>query len=327
MNYLLSYGAAGMGDFIATMMFLRDFEEQMPDDKLYLRFEIPYMDVKYADLLKNNPHWHKYDGIQHIDKVIHFGWGERTNEVEQVKYHEDCPYVYTDVIYQAFNSRARTSIKKSRPKADFFFSNDETEAVITTDKPICVVNIGYNIMHGNARNWGWSRFQYIVNALKDYVTFVQVGSSGQGYFHFPLINAVNMIDKSPIRWTLSLLHQARFVITHNSGLLHMAAFDSIIKRKVYCIMGGRDLYKFFNCYDAKNVEFSFVQNNELFTKCFGKDEYCCDAGLAFKTGLNSVGNSKLCKNPACDSYGNIICECFAALNPNIIVESIKQELQ
>ena len=45
MNYLLSYGAAGMGDFIATMMFLRDFEEQMPDDKLYLRFEIPYMQI------------------------------------------------------------------------------------------------------------------------------------------------------------------------------------------------------------------------------------------------------------------------------------------
>ena len=36
MNYLLSYGAAGMGDFIATMMFLRDFEEQMPDDSRHL---------------------------------------------------------------------------------------------------------------------------------------------------------------------------------------------------------------------------------------------------------------------------------------------------
>ena len=47
MNYLLSYGAAGMGDFIATIMFLRDFEQQMPGDNLYLRFEIPYMDNKY----------------------------------------------------------------------------------------------------------------------------------------------------------------------------------------------------------------------------------------------------------------------------------------
>ena len=103
---------------------------------------------------------------------MHFGWGEKANDVEQVKYRNDCRYVYTDVIYQAFNSRAGTSIQKSRPKADFFFSEDELKDVIESDKPICTINIGYNIMHGNARNWGWSKFQYIVNALKDDVTFV-----------------------------------------------------------------------------------------------------------------------------------------------------------
>ena len=156
---------------------------------------------------------------------------------------------------------------------------------------------------------------------------MQVGSSGQGYFHFPLMNAVNMVDKSPIRWTLSLLRQSRFVITHNSGLLHMAAFDSDVKRTVHCIMGGRDLHKFFNCYDAHNVKFSFAKNNELFSSCFNIGEYCCDAGIVFKTGLRDVGNSRMCKMPMCDPYGNVICGCFAALNPNDVIESIKKELQ
>ena len=145
MNYLLSYGAAGIGDFVSTIMFLRDFEEQMPNDKLFLRFEIPYMDQKYSELLANNPYWHKYDGTQHVDKIVHFGWGEKDNAIEQVKLDANCKYVYTDVIYEAFNNRARTHVRKSRSKADLFLSSDELKGVIKSDKPICVVNIGYNI--------------------------------------------------------------------------------------------------------------------------------------------------------------------------------------
>ena len=130
MNYLLSYGRAGMGDFIATIQFLRDFEEQMPDDKLYLKFEIPYMQQKYVEFLLNNPYYHPFDEKQDIGKIVHFGWGEEQNEVEKLKLNEDCPYIYTDVIYHEFNARAGTNIVKSRPRADFFFNENELQPII-----------------------------------------------------------------------------------------------------------------------------------------------------------------------------------------------------
>lgn len=39
------------------------------------------------------------------------------------------------------------------------------------------LNIGYNILFGNSRNWGWSKFQELINRLHDKIQFIQVGDT------------------------------------------------------------------------------------------------------------------------------------------------------
>lgn len=326
MNWLLSYGAAGMGDLLVTTMFLQDFAKQRPDDTLYFRFEIPYMQEKYTCIFDNNPYYHPYTPDVKIDKAVHFGWGEQINEVEKVKLNRDCAFVYTDAIYHEFNTRSGLDIRKTASKVDIYLTDEEKNPVVNTDKPLCVLNIGYNLMFGNSRNWGWSKFQYLVNTLKDKITFVQVGSHGGGYYHFPLQNCINLLDRSPLRYTFSLLNQAKFVLTHNSGTYHMASFEGGSERTVIGIFGGRDFYKFMDCYDIPNVHYENVYNNSQYEDCFESGKYCCDCGRVFCVGIPSGGNQIVCKKPSADIYGNVICDCFNKISPDEVIKRFEKWL-
>ena len=64
----------------------------------------------------------------------------------------------------------------------------------------------------------------------------------------------------------------------------MSAFDSKKKRTVICMSGGRDYYKFMNCYQPDNVEFVYMKNNEKFSSCYDAGKYCCDCGKVFSIG-------------------------------------------
>lgn len=320
MNYLLSYGAAGMGDLLVTTMYLHDFAEQRPNDMLYFRFEYEFMEKKYSCLFDGNPYYHKYSPEIKIDKAFHFGWGEPVNEIEKIKLNIDCKYVYTDVIYNELRVRTGIDITKTASKIDIYLTDDERRHIIDTKgKKLCVVNDGYNIMFGNSRNWGWSKFQHVVNSLHDKIVFVQVGSCGGGYYHYPLQNCINLIDKIPLRSLFTLLNQADFVLTHNSGLYHMAAFEGGSDRTVIGLFGGRDFYRYMDCYDVPNVHYDNVYNNEKYLDCYESGKYCCDCGRVFCVNIPSGGNQIVCKKPSADFFGNVICDCFNKISPDEVI--------
>lgn len=320
MTYLLSYGFAGMGDFVSTIQFLRDFEQQRPDDLLLFRFEIPWMKSKYECYFDGNKYYHPYTS-QSVDKYIHFGWGESKNDVEKYKLNSNCQYVYTDNLYRQFELESGVKIIKTNSKVDVFLTETEQNISINTNKKICILNIGYNILFGNSRNWGWSKFQELINRLHDKIQFIQVGDTQGGYYHYPLQNCINLINKSPIRTTLALIAKADYVLTHNSGTYHMASFDSDKRRRVIAILGGRDYYKFMDCYSPKNVEYSLLYNNNEYSRCYKNGNYCCDCGRVFSVGIPTGGNQIICSRPSYDIFGNVLCDCFN----NISVDSVINE--
>lgn len=135
---------------------------------------------------------------------------------------------------------------------------------MNAEKPICVVNLGFHPIYTQSRNWGYVRFQAVVDALKDKVDFIQLGSRVQGFYHYRLRNCMDMIDRADIRTSLMILNNAKFVLCHDSGFYHLSSFKGVRDKVIIPVLGGHDCYEYLNCYADNNTSYEFVYSNEMF---------------------------------------------------------------
>ena len=339
MNYLLSYCQAGLGDVLISTSFLKDFEQQRPDDKLFFQFKLQAME-KYYSVFDNNPYFHLYDEkTDKIDKEIHFGWGEQINLSELTMASSSSTQKYIDVLYDEFNRRSGLDIKCTQRKVDLYFSEEEKNIKYSwqdSSKKMCIVNCGYNYFYGNAKNWGWEKFQYVIDALKDKLQFVQVGMRKNGYFQRPLNGVVDLVDKTSIRDLATLTYHSDFVLTHDTSTYHFAMVDANEhqkERNVAVVLGGRGLYKYLDTYSPDRVNVFLLYNNEMFSKCFDAGKYTCDCADVFTTMAGRYGGGGpgmikklMCKMPSATMNGETICACFGRLHPDNVVEFFKKHI-
>jgi len=128
-----------------------------------------------------------------------------------------------------------SKFKKYRPKpGEIYLTSDEIKRAqnkILNAKNFIYIepNIGNSLVHGSNKDWGFKKWQLVVNSLPN-LTFVQAGEPGSR----KLKNVIS-IETSNIRDAFALLSLSKFYIGPEGGMHHAAA---ALDKKAIVIFGG-----------------------------------------------------------------------------------------
>lgn len=173
--------------------------------------------------------------------------------------------------------------------------------------------------------WGLNNFYTLVELLKDKIHFISIGASGKNYDgntikkELPNVHE-NLIDKTNLEQLKTLMYNADFVLTSESGINHMAHIEAYKPRNVFLLAGNRILpdrivYKTPNVYDYKFY-------SELNT-C--KEEFCHTRSI-FKKINNSFNSDKCCKYPVIHNNEIMSC-CLSEISVETVYKKFLEVLK
>lgn len=239
---------------------------------------------------------------------------------------QDKHYLYLNTLYNLNVIRKTTE--------PFIYINKNLNK-IQTDKPLCVINPNSNYLGFDSRFWGTNNYQTVINALKDKINFIAVGSNNYNCFIHakPLNNLyLDLVNKTSIEETLNIIEQADFVLTHESGLYHAGCIPGNKIRHVIVPAGSR-MTLCTNYWQTKNVIVHWLdnKNKELYYKhCFHENEHSCHNGcifseMNFSTFLHKEYGTN-CKLPVFNN-GEVLSHCLYNIKPETVIELIENILE
>lgn len=260
MIYHLLYPLAP-GDVWCLTEFLRDFAEQYPKHGVYVT-------TVRNEILKDNPHvLHEqpvnpdmtlkftFNGISTTPERWRFG---NTGKIENM----------VSVFYDWFNAETGLKVKRKTFAPEAFLSQDARAWTdFPPDRPVCVINAGYKF-DNTSKFWGRAKFQAVVDALKDRVTFVQVGRRLAGYeFHNSLNGVVGMLGRTSLLELARQVYHADFVLSGISQLLPLGFIDCYKPRHVLIVAGAREPRKWADCHRRDGVTCDWFSSESQFQNC------------------------------------------------------------
>ena len=185
---------------------------------------------------------------------------------------------------------------------------------------------GYWLVNAGCKNdftaklWETARFQAVVNATKNKIRWVQIGSLEHN--HAPLENVADLRGKTTHRQLIQLMYRAGGVLTGVSYPMHLATIpmynQGMRQRPCVVIAGGRE----------PTVWEAYTNHQFLHTCGMLK---CCQCGGCWKSRtipLND-GDSKdksLCVNTVTSASGQVIPKCMDMISVDDVVEAIEKYL-
>ena len=326
MSFLILQTETALGDTLVTTNFFKDFKEQYPNYEIYYKVDSnnSYAIDQKIDVFKNNPNVTIWNG-EHIDKIVKYNCGDF---LEGSKQHDN---IMNHSIYEIFKKETGIEVKQNTFNSDIYLSDKEkTNFVlrkfnIPTDKPICLICAGYHPIINTVKYAGTKKFQNIVDALYDRITFVQVGDTGNGYKQNLLNHVINLIDKTNIRDLFMLSYHARYIVTGLHALLHIGSIITKEKRDVYVFQGCRENISWYASYfNLENIKYHvYGYHPENYKQCLGNDK-CCIKDITSYNQFNK--NLKICNNVmAIDN--EVITKCLNDIDENEIIENISEKLK
>ena len=317
MNTLFKVSAP-LGDSVIFSCLLKDYKEMFPNETLYI-----IHNELFIDLYKNNSIVNIYNPSIKYDKIFDYN----LYKIDQNPKWREKPGIKSlqDVPYWIFNYVFNLKLQHNNyiPCIDL---DDYQKTQIESDKPICLINPMANFFMLDGRTFGINRYQQIINEFKDKINFVTIGNGKYNSLLrcTPLQNIwKDLINKTSIYELLRWINSSKIILTHESGLWHIAAIKSDKPRDVIVLFGARWL-KTTNFYKTPNVNIHYMQSQNLqYYKehCyrFVEDNECHCAPLISKINNIPVGN--VCKSPVLFN-GELLSDCMT----NISIEEVKQEI-
>lgn len=208
---------------------------------------------------------------------------------------------------------------------DIHMSNEEKNDVAWIkestgkDRGYWLINAGHKLDFTN-KYWEHARFQQVVDATKDKITWVQIGA--KEHIHVPLQGVVDMRGKTTHRQLIKLMYRAYGVLTPVSypTLLSTMPTFGFIDRKRPCVViaGGRE----------PAVWQAFSTHQFLHTCGMLK---CCEKGGCWRSRVvalndNDSKNNSLCLNPVLTPSGQTIPLCMSMITVDMVVGAINNYL-
>ena len=208
---------------------------------------------------------------------------------------------------------------------DVFLCRQEAEDVSWIKKEIGL-EYGYWIMNAGAKYdftakmWETARFQQVVDATKDKITWVQIGAKKHN--HPALKNVVDLRGKTNHRQMIQLMYRSYGVVTGISYPMHLSRIPmfngGMRERPCVVIAGGREPV----CWEA------YTPHQFLHT-CGALQ--CCDSGGCWKSrvvplGDNDSKDKSLCAFPVKTNSGQVIPKCMDMITAEDVIHAINQYL-
>lgn len=157
------------------------------------------------------------------------------------------------------------------------------------------------------KQWGFDRWQKLVDLLKNKIQFVQIGELGDNHVHKPLEGAFNLLGNTDLRQLIRLSYHAEGGVSHVSLLHHlMAAWQ----KPCITIAGGREPRRWESYPHIRYLD----TNGQL--PCCSYDG-CWQSGRMEGTCCTLIPENKTCKNMV-----GLSPKCFAMITPEMVAQEI-----
>lgn len=230
------------GDVLMLTAAIRDLHRQYPG-----RYEVDYCGHhgRLSDgnnLFEGSPYITPfYDGPPH----------------DCAKHCRDCRYImanyddamqnpgrrhFVEAFHKSLGKQLGHEIALTDPHADLHLSLEEREPWPGLPERYFLIDAGFK-RDFIAKYWSAHRFQEVVNATKDRIAWVQIGSSGD--VHPPLQNVINLVGQTNLRQLIRVFYRASLVLTPVSMPMHLApAVPTVDGRPRPCVvlMGRREQF-------------------------------------------------------------------------------------
>ena len=292
------------GDILMLTACVRDLKKAHPHTQIIVH-------TSAMELWDNNPyivqdlsHVHRID--KHID--MHY---PLINTSTQGAHH------FIHGFTQYLEDQLNLKIPVTDFCADIHLSYKEKlpiyaeEQVGTTN--YWIIDAGYK-NDFTCKMWEFNRYQQVVDATKDRITWVQIGSAEHN--HKVLNNVVNMVGKTNHRQLIQLMYHAKGVLTPVSYPMHLSTIPMPDGRKRPCIViaGAREpsVWEQYTCHQ-------YLHN------CGALD--CCKDGACWRSRIqklddNDEKNNSLCLKPVTTLSGQIIPKCLDMITVDNVLAKI-----
>ena len=289
------------GDILMLTACVRDFVKAYGDDFL--------VDVRTPcdPIWENNPYLTELDekdpSVEHIEMeypIIH-----NSNEGA---YH----FIHGFRLW--LEDKLDLKIPQGQFWGDIHFSKEELgwvsmiqEHHTKKDTPFWLMCAGGKTDY-SAKWWIPEYAQAVVDHYKDKILFAQVGGSGEGHSHYPLMNVIDLVGKTDLRMLMRLAYHADGIICPITFLMHLAAAlpqkpGKPIRKACVVTAGGREPSN-FTCY----THHQYLHTNGCMK--------CCDNGGCWKSRISVIEdgddhkNGELCEDTV-ELNGRMVQRCMA----------------
>ena len=183
------------------------------------------------------------------------------------------------------------------------------EEITGEKKPFWIVNAGVKRDYTAKR---WNGYQAVIDATRDKVTWVQVGSTEHD--HSPLEGAINLLGQTDLRQLVRLVYHAEGVLCGVTALMHLAHWVergpfNPHRRHAVVIAGGREPPSWF----------SYPGHHVLST--IGELD-CCAGGACWKSRVVKLNDGQeqdgsLCAHPKGD-----VGSCMELITPEAVSQIV-----
>lgn len=190
------------------------------------------------------------------------------------------------------------------------------------DTPFWIINAGGKTDY-TCKWWDTSRYQQVVDALKDRVQFVQVGALEKNHNHEALSGVIDLRGKTDLRQLVRLVYHSSGIICPVTLLMHLAAAVEVRpgrclqSRPCVVIAGGRE-----------PVQWEAYPNH-AYLHTQGKLP-CCDKGGCWKSRVvplddgDKSKNDSLCLVPVELKGGTVIPRCLDMISADDVVRHVNE---
>lgn len=315
---------APIGDIINFSCILKDYHEMFKNEKLYV---ITSLEI-FLDVFKNNSLVNLYDKNINYDKIFQYNLAEFDDgkfgkeKFKNIKLEnnslQDTPYLYFKYVYN-LNIPHNNHV----PCIEL---DDYQKQIIKNDKPICLINGVAQYFMMDSRFFGHKKYQQIINLFKDKVDFISIGTLKYNMLRAASFENVkyNLINKTSLYELLHYIYNADIVLTHESGIYHLANVESYKQRHVIVPAGARQTFK-MNNYKTPNVKVYWIENKDKTfyrNNCYeGNENACMICPLISKLNDIEIAKNNFCKCPVLNN-GELLSHCMN----DITVEQVSEIL-
>ena len=232
----------------------------------------------------------------HYDDIHNSGWSGR--------------HVSTAFIIE-LEEKLKVKIKQTSLLPDLHLSEDEKKWLNQVEQEFnyrgkfWLINSGHKNDYP-LKQWGFERWQELVDLLKNKIQFVQIGELGDNHIHKPLKGAFNLLGKTDLRQLIRLSYHAEGGVSHVSLLHHlMAAW----KKPCVTIAGGREPRRWESYPHIRYLD----TNGQL---------PCCDYDGCWMSGRMEGSCCTLPENKTCKNMVGCDPKCFAMITPEQVAQEI-----